>query len=362
MTGLAPGKNGLLSRLCPVCGKEVRELYNGVCEECFRARWSSVEVPRAIEVTVCKVCGAYKLGGRWRKAAGGDPIVEAVKAEVKRRGKPGARIRSLDVSLVEGDRVTIRVVSTPEGGVAPQEELHEAALHVQWALCSDCIMAKSRREAARIQVRARGRPLTASEVEEVKRIVERGLSARWRGSLDLFEVEEREGGVDFVFSSQPSARLAVSALKRELFASILETRKSAGSVSGKPVARITLRVLLPGFRPGDVIEFGQRVYYVLEVARQGVRVLCLQTYDERTLSNARQLIERTRVVLRREELESAVVASVTGENIDVVLTRSQSAISFALAKKPGWLIEGRQVMLAFINGQAYPVPLVRSTK
>lgn len=353
------GTNNLLSRLCPVCGSEVKVLYNGVCEECFKASRKLVEVPKSLEVTVCKVCGAYKLGGKWRKTIGGEPVAEAVSSEVKRNSIVRGKILSLDAISVGGDRVRIRVVGVLEEGMAPQEEEHEATLQVHWTLCSDCIMAKSRREAARVQVRARGRSMTASEIEAAKRVVEQSLNTRWRGSLDLFEVDEKDGGVDFVFSSQSSARLAAGALKRELFASLLETRKSLGGQSGKRKARITLRVLLPHFRPGDIIEFGQRLYYVLDVARQGVKALCLQVYEEHTLSNVRQLIEKSRILLRREELEPAVVASVAGETVDAVLVRHRSTISLVLKRKPNWLIEGEQVMLAFVGDDVYLVPPLR---
>lgn len=356
------GSNDLLTRLCPVCGRVAKALYDGVCEECFRASRKLLEVPETIEVSLCKVCGAYRLKGRWRRPTGANPLIEAAKAEVERSSKARREILSIDVHSVEGDRVRIRVIGIPERGMPPLEEEHEVALHVRWTHCSDCIMAKSRREAARIQVRARGRTLTASEIEAVKRIVREGLRTRWRGSLDLFEVEEKEGGIDFLFSSQSSARLAAEALKHELFATTLETHKAAGSASGRRVARITVRIQLPQFRPGDIIEFEGRAYYVLAAARTGVKVLCLQTYEERTLSNAKPLIERSRVLLKREELEPAIVASVTEGAVDAVLIRSRRAVSFHMGKRPDWLIEGGQVMLAFIDDRVYPVPCLHGTK
>lgn len=349
----------LMARVCPVCGREVKVLYGGMCESCYYASRRLIELPSELEVSVCRVCSAYRIEGKggWRKPRTRDPVGEAVKAAVKKGGvREGIRSVSVNASRSARGIVRVRVVGSTVERATPRVEEHEVAVRIRWMLCADCVMAKSKREAARIQVRARGRPLTSGEVEGVKRIVEQSLSTRRRGSIDLVEVLEEEGGIDLIFSSLSSARLAANALARKLFASLLETRKAAGVVSGKQVAKLTVRILLPGFRAGDVIEFDGKLYYVLEIARSGVRALSLEAYKECSFGNAKALIERSRVVSRREELEPAVVASVAPASVDLVLLRSQKTVSLNLERSLPWLEVGGQVLLAEIGGRLRVLP------
>jgi len=354
------GAQKLLTRLCPACGREVKTLYNGLCEECFKASHRLLEPPHQVEVTLCKLCGSYKLEGEWRRPRTDNPLGEAVREVVSRSGRVRGKVLSLsvDVSGAEGGLARIRVLGTFSEGVTPYEEEYEVQLRVRWDLCTQCTLTKSKREAARVQVRAQGRPLEPDEILAARRIVERSLATRWRGSLDLIEVIETEGGVDFVFSSLPSAKLAASALSRELFSTLLETRKSAGVVSGRRVARHTLRVLVPGFRAGDIIEYDGTLHYVLEVSRSGVRALDLRTYKERLLSKARPLIERSRVVVRREELEDAVVAYAIPGEVGLVLLRSQKSLPVRMIDGLPWLKVGDRVLVASVAGRAFVLPPV----
>ena len=351
----------LLARVCPVCGRRVSKFYGGLCEDCYRASHRLAELPSAIEVTVCRACGSYKLGRAWVRPLTSDPLSEAVRGAVAREVRARGRLVALEVVEWGGGLVRVKVLGTPAEGVEPYEEEHTVALRVRWGLCTSCAMVKSKREAARVQVRARGRPLTKGEIEAVKGIVQQAVGSR-RGAPDLVDVVEREGGVDFVFSSLSGAKLAVAALRRELLASVLETRKAVGATSGRRLARRTLRVLLPGFRRGDVIEYLGRLYYVLDVRRAGARLLDLETYSELSIGEARPLIERSRVVLKREELEPALVASATSGVVDLVPLGSQRAVTLSVSGHPVWLKPGAYVLVANVGHRLYLLPKLEETQ
>ena len=351
-------KRELLTRICPVCGKEAKVLYSGVCEECYRASRRLLALPEVVEVTMCSVCRSYKQGGRWVRPLTDDPLREAVRDSVIRASKHRWKIHSIDVLNVEAGRATVKVTGKLAEDLAPSEEIYEVPLRLRWTLCTECIMAKSKREVARVQVRAKGRPLRSGEIELIKRIVQHSLSQRWRGEADLIDVVEGEGGVDFVFSSLDSARFATAALKRKLFVTILETRKSVGVASGKRIARHTLRVLLPEFSTGDVIELDDQLYYITQVTNTVVKALNLSTYAPCSLGSLRALVERGRVVRRREELEPAVVASLTSQAVDVVFLRTQKVATIFPEKPLEWVRGGEPVLVASVKGRLYLLPPV----
>jgi nonsense-mediated mRNA decay protein 3 len=350
----------LLTKLCPVCGREADVLYGGMCEECYRKLHPLAELPEVLEVTLCRACGAYKLGGRWMRPRGGDALREALEAAVKRSLRVRGYVENVAITEIEGGRVRVLVSGYAAEGMRSYEEEYVAVVRVRWGLCRECVLAKSKREVARVQVRARGRGLTSAEIALAKRVVERFLSSRWRGNLDLIDVVEEGDTLDFVFSSIPSARLAADALKRELPSTVLETRKSAGvDDSGKRFAKITFRILLPEFKAGDLIEFRGKLYYVTRMSGEGVWAIDLDRLEEVKLGRSKELIENGRIVRRGEELEPVIVASVRGDEVEVVTLKGGKSISLHLERLHPQLKEGGSALLAVIGTKYYVLPPAR---
>jgi len=357
---MASERKRLLSKLCPVCGREVEALYGGVCEECYRRLHPLAELPRELEVTLCRVCGAYKLGSKWVKPRNGDPLREALEEAVKRSIRVRGRAERIAVSGIEGESVRVLVSGSAAEGMRAYEEEHITPVRVRWELCRECVLSKSKREAARVQVRAKSRGLTPTEIDAAKEVVERFLGSRWRGNLDLVDVVEKGDVLDFVFSSIPSARLAADALKREFPSTLLETRKSVGvDASGRRLARITFRILLPEFKVGDVIEFRGKLYYVTRLSGEGVWAINLNRLEEVKLGRGRELIESSKVVCRGEEMEPVIVASLRGSEVEVVALRSGRSISLRLERLHPQLKEGGSALLAVIEERYYVLPPVQ---
>jgi nonsense-mediated mRNA decay protein 3 len=358
---MSHGRETILSRVCPLCGRETKVLYGGLCEDCYRKLHPLVKLPESLDVTLCRVCGAYKLGGRWLKPKSREPLREAVEEVVAQAIKTRNRIQDISVVEIEGERARVQVTGSAMEGARAYREEYSVKLHVHWSLCGDCKLSKSKREVARIQVRAKNRDLSAAEAAAAKRVVEQALSTRWRGSLDLLEVIEKPHTLDFVFSSLPSARLAADALKRELPVTVLETRKSTGvDTSGRRAAKVTLRLLLPEFRVGDVIEFRKRLYYVTRLSGEGVWAFDLSRLEEVKLEKGKELIEGSRVVLRREDVEPVVVASLRRGNLEVVtISGEKRSLSLNVERAPSHLREGDQALLVVIEGRYYVLPTPR---
>ncbi|HDD33960.1 MAG: hypothetical protein DRK00_01390 [Thermoprotei archaeon] len=352
----------LRERFCPVCGRRVTKYYEGLCEECYRKLHPLLRLPSTLRVTICRVCGAYKLGSGWAKPRGPDPLLQAVKAALKRAAKPQGLVESMRVASFDGLRLRVVARGRAAEGMEPYEEEYECRVKVEWGLCEECIYAKSKREVARIQVRARGRDLSGWEVRKVKELVTNALSSTWRGAIDLVEVIEDGHGLDFIFSSLAAAKLAVSALERGMVVHVLETRKSMGvDSSGKPRARSTFRVLLPEFRVGDVIEHGGRLFYVMGFEERCVKALELNTLREVRIRATRRLLEESNVVVRREGGEPVMIISARPGEIQVMSLRDYHTYSIYSERIPLWVEEGGKAMLFSIKGRYYVLPTPPTT-
>ncbi|MCS7104934.1 MAG: NMD3-related protein [Thermofilaceae archaeon] len=350
--------DSLASRVCPICGVKTDKLFEGLCLNCFRKVHPLAEIPEKIQVTLCKICGSYRIGGKWVKPKGDNPLFEATEAVVRRETKLRWRTTSLLVTHVEGGRVEIVARGSAREEVEPYEEEYTSFLRTRWELCDECKLAKSKREAARVQVRAKNRKLLRSEVEKIKKTLEESLSERNRGGLDLIDIIEEGQVLDLVFSSFASARLVVNALKKKFLASLLETHKISGiTSSGKKLSKLTVRLLLPEFKPGDIIEYDGKLYYILSMSEEGVRVFNLNSMAELKVEGSRALIERSKVVCKREDLVQVIVASTKGGYVVVTLD-NYSTLSLPYQIAPFRFKEEEQAFLANINGQYYLLPIV----
>lgn len=348
----------LRERFCPVCGRRAARYYEGLCEECYKRLHPLLKLSPTLRVAVCRVCGAYKLGGRWTRPKGPDPLLYAIKAAVKRSVRPRGMVESVRVIGFDGRKLRIVAKGRAAEGMEPYEEEYGCEVRVAWSLCEDCIYAKSKREVARVQVRARGRDLSGWEARRAKALVSEALSSTWRGAIDLVEVVEDGHGIDFIFSSLTAARAAVSALEKRMVAYVLETRKSMGmDDSGRPRARPTFRVLLPEFRAGDVIEHGGRLFYVTGFEEGAVKALELNTLKEVRIRATRRLLEESRVAARREGGEPVMVISARPREVQVMSLRDYQTYSIYFKRIPSWVREGGRAVLLSLEGRCYLLPV-----
>jgi len=352
----------LRERFCPVCGRHASRYYEGLCEECYRRLHPLLKLPPTLRITICRVCGAYRLGSGWARPRGPDPILQAAKAALRRAARPQGLVESMEVVSFDGRRLRVVAKGRAAEGMELYEEEYECQVRVEWSLCEECIYAKSKREVARVQVRARGRDLSGWEVKRVKELVSEALSSTWRGAIDLIEVVEDGHGLDFIFSSLAAARLAVSALERGMVVHVLETRKSMGmDSSGRPRARSTFRVLLPEFRVGDVIEHGGKLFYVMGFEERSVKALELNTLREVRIRATRRLLEESSVVVRREGGEPVMVISARPGEIQVMSLRDYRTYSIYSERIPLWVEEGGRAVLFSVRGRYYVLPIPPAT-
>ncbi len=349
---------GVNLRVCPVCGKQATTFINGLCEECYRQANPLLKIPGPVEVVMCRLCGAYRVKGKWNQPREGDPLAQALETALYNYVESGALVRELRIERIAGNSALAVAYGSTERGLEDYEERYEFTYRVRWSLCDACINAKSKKEVARIQVRAKGRSLTLDEVKELKRVVDKVLSSIQRGHIDLIDVVESKGGIDFLFSSLSTAKTVLKGIEREFPVTILETRKNAGMDSrGKPRAKITYRAMFPEFRVGDIMSYHGKEYYVIGLSNKLVKALSLEKMEKENLAVSRSLIEKSRVICKREEGEAVLVSSVGREEVQVVSLVNSRVYSLFFTGRNPWVKENSHAILFRVSNRLLLVPL-----
>ena len=360
----------MVRRFCAICGKETDELIDNLCFECYRRLHPLVEVPKEVEVRVCRGCFSYYLGGRWIGPKSEDPLEafrEAVNANVRRSIRFKGKVLSLEVSAGplsalprKGAKLPVRlkIRGSANARMPSYEEERVVTISVRYLLCPSCMVVAGGKERAVLQLRAEDRELTSREMKRLKEIVEKVLHELYqtdKGAVVL-DWEEREGRLDVYLASPHAARRLASYIQRKLAARRLETTKVVGFKRGKPVVRLTVRLLLPPFRVGDIVEFKGNPLLVESIGSRGVKGLLLTTYS-RIKVPFTKLSRGAKLLLKREDLGNAMVVAVNPPYVTLLREPGYQQLELRMEKIPLWVKEGAKVGLAELRGRLFVIPL-----
>ncbi len=126
-----------------------------------------------------------------------------------------------------------------------------------------------------------------------------------------------------------------------------------------PRAKLTVRVLLPEFRVGDVVRAGSELYYVLSYERGRMRALSLSSYRE-VLVSAREVFSKFKLEARREDVERAMVVSISPPFVQLMDLTSYEVFEEYMERIPPWLREGESVGILKLGREVRLVPSAQS--
>ncbi|PLJ77157.1 MAG: hypothetical protein B7L53_08130 [Thermofilum sp. NZ13] len=350
--------------ICPVCGRRVDKLVEGVCEECYRREHPLAEPKvKRLEVEVCRSCGALRFRkGKWHSNVGD------LEAEIAREASRLLRFRgyvsgveaelSKDLSLLT---LKVRGKALPELAGEYVEE-YVVGVSVVRTICEACLGQVSKKKAALVQVRAKGRKFSQSELWELAKQVEEGISelALRDSSVIPVEVEEKPEGLDIYFSSYSAARRVAELLSRKMYVEVLETAKLIGiDDSGREKYKRTIRLLLPSFKAGDVVRFNGGVFYVLGVTARHVELLNLDSYAVTRLYLSHEFTSRVEVLAHVDELPEAIAVSTHGDFIQIMELESYRTLEVRLiSPDAAELLTSQERLKIYWEGEkAYIIPI-----
>ncbi|MCD6563846.1 MAG: hypothetical protein J7K23_08050 [Thermoproteales archaeon] len=355
---------------CPVCGKKVERLYNGMCEGCYKKTHPLINIPnKPIDIIVCPICGSYRIGKKWYNPKIQGDFSEIFTKNLSKKLEINGvlkNIKVLDDSIASIlDQKKGSIIVSIEGRVTLElpyyEEKYAIPIKLIFKLCPKCIDIKSKKKMAKIQVRARNRNFTRQEISKVEKIINETLGELYRSDKSAVPVEVtvKENIIDYTFSSQKVARSVALRLKKFLGAELLETFKDAGiSDRGRKLSKITYRILLPEFREGDIVGFKGKMYYIVDLSNKQMKLLSLTDYSIRNISLTKSLVNSINVIEKRESISYALVLSIVPPYVQVMcLDKGYLIKEVWLPKIPKWIEEGKKIGYITIDDSIFLIPI-----
>ncbi|MEZ0344980.1 MAG: NMD3-related protein [Infirmifilum sp.] len=353
---------------CPVCGRTVERLVNGLCEECYRREHPLLELKTDhVELEVCRICGSLRFKkGKWVSSR--DEAAEELRRMFPRLARSQGQIRYVKVELPSSLSLVVFKVTGRASPELQQDYTEEYTLKVsvKKTICNVCLGHVSKKKNAIIQIRAQGRKLEQTELNNVVKLVEDSVSeVSMKDPLAVpVEVEEKPEGLDLYFSEYTAARKIAEALQRRVYMEVLETSKHIGvDESGHGKFKRTIRLLLPGFVQGDVVTLGGSFYYVARLTRRYVELLDLERYTTTRLPLNHETTSKISVVAHEKDLPEGLVVSKSGSFIQVLELGSYRTIEayFSLESAVDRLLGSERVKLFFHGEKTYLIPLPGNT-
>lgn len=337
---------------CVECGKEC-ELYEHLCEECFRKKKTFVKLPEIIDVPVCTYCNATSIGARWISS-------ESVDAAVKKAiinsisANKNAEIVEVDATLHYKDKrtLTAKIEITLMVGKLVIKEQYLRDVRIKYSVCKQCSRAFRGYYEAIIQIRGyESNKIREKDVREASIIIADYFSKERNEKEFITKQEAVRGGVDFYLSSTVAAR-AVAAILRDRFNTrTYETSKIAGRKDGIDIYRTTILIRIPKYKEWEFAVIDEKVSRILEVQKSKVRLLELSTRDTFVVDT--ESISNAEVLGGEDLISDAIVVSAGDKWLKVLEPTTHAEVEI---KKPkGFEVRGETVKVIRYKDNLYVV-------
>jgi len=269
---------------CPVCGREVDRLVEGLCAECYREEHDLLNV-RDFKVLRCFSCGSIFVRGKWVRPRRGEGLRDILVRLLLEnlRAEHGAKVSDVNV-IVSDDHLVyeVRAVGSIREGFEEVEENYILLVPLINDLCPSCRSLYRRKEMGVVQIR--GFPLAPNQslLAKARSAVEYArFKAADKNIGDISDVEEFEWGIDVRTTTGKLARRIAYEIHKLLPSRVVETQRVVGvDGSGRRVTRYTASVLLITARRGDLLLVGGRPHLVAKVSHEGVALVDVESGEE----------------------------------------------------------------------------------
>ncbi len=305
---------------CVECGKSVPALIGGSCPDCFIAKTPLLDAPDVLDVEVCAHCDARHVGAHWidpEEGVGLDWIrEEATRAAVKAHAKVSGPVLTVAEEAQDERHFAHRL--RLDGEVEGTPIVYEKAMTVRMrrSVCDRCSRMFGGYYAAIIQLRASDRDVTDLELRRAHKLVGDELDRqRASGNRESFLTKSGAvpGGFDYYLGDIEGTRTVARVLADKLGATVEEHAKLSGRQEGEDVYRVTFKVRIRLFAPGDFATVGDEVVQ-FQVATRG-RALVVRLADRKTDKVDEEDLKR---IGGAEALQEAVLVSQDKDHLQVL--------------------------------------------
>lgn len=330
--------------ICPKCGQPSTE---GLCPACTLKSTKILTCPDRIEVTVCPVCGAKLVKGRWQ-------ITERTTEELAYEATDDSLLVHgdiqdpyIDIQLMKrgATRYLARVSMKGSFMGIPVEEASEIPVKIILTACDRCSRMAGKYFESTIQIRGSSRPPTRAEFDTCRDIALSMTEACYRSGDQLAfiqDIKETEGGLDLVLGSTQLARQIARAIFERYGGRTQESAKLVGKKDGNDIYRTTILVRFPNLKRGDIISNRGTIF---EVTGFDCRKTLLTSLEgDRRTSLKEEDAEGLLVLGNRADARKAVVVAKDERVLEILDPESYKT---AVASRPRGMTvkEGEEVVV-----------------
>ena len=237
--------------ICVECGKKVDKLYDGLCLDCYIKSHKFFEIPKQINVKVCRNCGAYNIDGEWKHDSLNNLIKEYLKKNIKGDCK-------LEINFDEN-------IATCTGNFEGREivETQKFKINIKKRLCDKCSLIKGGYFEAILQIRKKN--LDKKLEKEMEKIIKRRID---EGNTFIMKKEKMEEGIDYYIGSKKVAHSIAKELKNTYKAEYKSSSSLVGMKDGVELYRDTYLIRLPEYEIDSFIKLNDMIYRIEGVGKK----------------------------------------------------------------------------------------------
>lgn len=218
-------------KFCPVCGRKVEKLYDGLCDDDFLKKISFEKlIPDRIVIKQCKICGRFYVD-KYSAATLEGAVDLVLQKALKEKTIHSASYR------IEGNKIHITLAINYEDLKKEQEFTRELVL--KNIVCESCNMKNSGYFNSILQIRVPEKILQIIIDDVLSQI---DLMHNYNDMAFIGKVEKKKEGIDFYIGSKDVADQIAKNLKIRYEAEIKKSSKQSGYLSGKKIYRDTILV------------------------------------------------------------------------------------------------------------------------
>lgn len=298
-----------MNAVCPKCGGPSNE---GLCDLCALESTELLSCPERIEITVCSVCGAKLIKGKWvpSQASAGELAYDAACSAIC--AHEGLSKPNLDVKLIKTGATRYMAMADLKGTFRsmPAEAGCQFEVRILSMACDRCSRRAGRYFESTIQIRASSREPTEREMEVSKKMALEMAEAGYKHGDQLSfvqDIKETQGGLDIVLGSTQLGRQISKVISERFGGRITETSKLVGQRDGRDLCRSTLLVRLPRFKLGDIIRFRGAVHEVAGFEGKRIYLTTLKGGHKTVITDDE--VEDARILGNRNKARKATVVA-----------------------------------------------------
>jgi nonsense-mediated mRNA decay protein 3 len=327
---------------CHKCGQPSE---NGLCPACALESIEILKCPEHVEVTMCSVCGAKLVNGRWQ-------ISEWTAEELAYEAAYNSLLVHSDIQNTNIDMRLMKRGSTRYLARAnlsgafmgmPIEKNCEIPVKVILTACDRCSRMAGKYFESVIQVRGSSMPPTQIALDACRNMAISMADAAYRSGDQLAfiqDIKETKGGLDLIVGSTQLGRQIAKAIFERYGGRMQESAKLAGKKDGNDIYRTTILVRFPNLRRGDIISSRGILFEV--IGFDGRKTILMSLYGNRRTSLKEEEANGLLVLGNRTEARKAVVVAIDEKVLEIL---DPESFKIAVASRPRGLDikEGEEV-------------------